>query len=131
VEGLHIYSSFLFSVVFSTLAQILLPNVDKDSLLCSDSKPSYKAFAKKYHRVLKTINSKAREYVKEHIYHIQNVNAYDSKLKAWMKHFNGVSTKYLETYLGWMRLLDSNKSITPEQLLAIMAKRNMVSTPKQ
>ena len=125
----HTMDAILFKSNKDTLAQILLPNVDKDSLLCSDSKPSYKAFAKKYDRILKTINSKAKEYVKEHIYHIQNVNAYDSRLKVWMKHFNGVSTKYLETYLGWMRLLDTHKSLTPEELLGIISKRNMLCQP--
>jgi hypothetical protein len=40
------------------------------------------------------------------IYHIQNVNAYDSRLKRWMFDFHGVSTKYLSSYLGWHRLLD-------------------------
>ncbi len=29
------------------------------------------------------------------VYHIQNVNAYDSRLKGWMHRFNGVATKYL------------------------------------
>ena len=33
-----------------------------------------------------------------------------------MKHFNGVATKYLESYLGWMRLLDREKNLTPERL---------------
>jgi len=67
--------------------------------------------------------------LKEKIYHIQNVNAYDSRLKAWMKHFNGVATKYLESYLGWMRLLDREKNLTPAQLLGLMAKRGMVCQP--
>ncbi len=39
-------------------------------------------------------------------FHIQNVNAYDSRLKGWMKRFHGVSTKYLKHYLGWRRLLE-------------------------
>ena len=29
------------------------------------------------------------------IYHIQNVNNYGSRLKGWMRRFNGVATKYL------------------------------------
>ncbi len=38
--------------------------------------------------------------------HIQNVNAYDSRLKGWMRRFHGVATVYLSSYLGWRRLLD-------------------------
>lgn len=40
------------------------------------------------------------------MYHIQNVNAYDSRLKQWMQRFHGVATRYLENYLGWRRLIE-------------------------
>lgn len=109
----HTMDAILFKSNKETLAEVMLPAVDEDALLCSDSKLSYKAFAKEHHLTLETINASAKEHVRETIYHIQNVNAYDSRLKAWMKHFNGVATKYLESYLGWMRLLDREKSITP------------------
>lgn len=112
-----------------TLAEVMLPVVDEDALLCSDKKTSYRAFTKKNHLTLKTINASAKEYVKKKIYHIQNVNAYDSRLKAWMRQFNGVATKYLESYLGWMRLLDREKDLTAERLLGIMSKRGMVCQP--
>ena len=64
------------------------------------TKPSYKSFAKTNHLILKTVNGSKKEHVKEGIYHIQNVNAYDSRLKLWIKRFNGVATKYLESYLA-------------------------------
>ena len=41
-------------------------------------------------------------------YHINNVNAYDSRLKGWMFRFRGVATKYLDNYLGWHRMLDKD-----------------------
>lgn len=40
------------------------------------------------------------------VYHVQNVNAYDSRLKEWMRHFHGVATHYLPNYLGWRRLIE-------------------------
>lgn len=118
----------LFKSNQDTLAEVMLSAVDNDALLCSDKKPSYRAFARKYHRILKTINA-AKEYVSKGIYHIQNVNAYDSRLKRWMQHFHGVATKYLESYLGWMRLLDREKDLTPKRLLGILARRCMVCQP--
>ena len=121
--------AILFKSDQDTLAEVMIPAVDEDALLCSDKKSSYRAFAKKYHRRLETINSSAKEYVREKIYHIQNVNAYDSRLKSWMMHFNGVATKYLESYLGWMRLLDREKGLTSERLLGIVAQRGMVCQP--
>jgi hypothetical protein len=41
-------------------------------------------------------------------WHIQNVNAYHSRFKAWMARFKGVATSYLPNYLGWFRALDRN-----------------------
>lgn len=125
----HTIDAILFKSNQDTIAEVMLPVVNEDALFCSDSKTSYRAFAKKHHLTLETINASAKEHVRDTIYHIQNVNAYDSRLKAWMKHFNGVATKYLEGYLGWMRLLDREKSITPESLLGMISKRNMICLP--
>ncbi len=56
---------------------------------------------------------------KEGAYNIQNVNAYDSRLKNWMRHFKGAVAKYLESYLGWMRMLDRESDLTPQKILAM------------
>ena len=40
------------------------------------------------------------------VYHIQNANAYHSRLKEWMRRFHGVATKYLDHYLGWRRMIE-------------------------
>ena len=39
--------------------------------------------------------------------HLNNVNAYDKRLKEWMDRFHGVAKKNLEIYLGWNRWLDA------------------------
>ncbi|TXT35974.1 MAG: transposase [Comamonadaceae bacterium] len=54
----------------------------------------------------RAINVQKGIHVIEGAFHIQNVNAYDSRLKQWMKRFHGVATKYLENYLGWRRMLE-------------------------
>lgn len=102
-----------------SIAEVMLPLLDRrDVLLCSDSKSSYKSFANVFDFVHKTINA-SKEYVNG-IYHVQNVNAYGSRLKNWMVHFHGVSTKYLDNYLGWMRILDTQKELTPDGLLRLV-----------
>lgn len=121
--------AILFKSNQTTLAEVMLPVVDKDALLCSDAKRSYKSFAKTNHLILKTVNGSAKEHVKEGIYHIQNVNAYDSRLKTWIKRFNGVATKYLESYLAWMRLLDREKNLSATRLLGLVSKRQMICLP--
>ena len=103
-----------------TIAQVMLPLLDRrDVLLCSDSKSSYKSFARMFDFVHETINA-SKEYVNG-VYHVQNVNAYTSRLKNWMVHFHGVSTKYLDNYLGWMSILDTQKELTPDGLLKLVA----------
>ena len=39
--------------------------------------------------------------------HINNVNAYHSRLKGWLRPFHGVATKNLAHYLGWRRTLEA------------------------
>src|SRR3984957_7171653 len=39
--------------------------------------------------------------------HINNVNAYHSRLKQWLSRFNGLATKNLPNYLGWRRALEA------------------------
>lgn len=54
-------------------------------------------------------------------FHIQNVNAFDARLKGWMRRFHGVATRYLENYLGWFKALDrsANSGQDPASLLAM------------
>ena len=44
------------------------------------------------------------------------------RLKRWMVSFHGVSTKYLESYLGWMHILGTQKKLTADGLLKIIAE---------
>ena len=55
------------------------------------------------------------------IYHIQNVNNYDSRLKTWMRRFNGVATKYLDSYLGWQRTNDREGNTLSASLMLAAA----------
>lgn len=41
-------------------------------------------------------------------WHIQNVNAYHSRLTGWLSRFCDIATAYLPNYLGWYRALDRN-----------------------
>ena len=51
--------------------------------------------------------------------HVQNMNAYHQRFKAWLQGFRGVASRYLPNYLGWRRALDGERIISPEQLLSI------------
>lgn len=78
----------------------------------------YVALAKQLHIAHQPVNLSAGIRVVDHAFHIQNVNAYDSRLKGWMYRFHGVATKYLPNYLGWRRCLERFSGIlTPELFL--------------
>jgi hypothetical protein len=51
--------------------------------------------------------------------HINNVNAYHSRLKEWLRPFHGVATKNLPHYLGWRRTLEAfGKTVQPDQWIS-------------
>ncbi|MBF0178335.1 MAG: IS1595 family transposase [Magnetococcales bacterium] len=91
------------------LGMALVPILGKDTLLCTDGSKTMKSMAKKSGIAHQALNIKAGVRVKERIFHVQNVNAYDSRLKGWMHKFNGVATRYLGSYLGWRRFLERHK----------------------
>ena len=92
----------------------LTPLLNKDVILCTDGMPTYKQIARHAKIAHHPINIAAGQRVINNIYHIQNVNAYDSRLKQWMAKFHGVATRYLRNYLGWHRMVDRlGQSITP------------------
>ncbi len=97
---------------------VLEPILDSDAVLCSDGSAVYVALAKQLHIAHQPVNLSAGIRVVDNAFHIQNVNAYDSRLKGWMYRFHGVATQYLPNYLGWRRCLERFSGIlTPELFL--------------
>ena len=91
----------------ASLLGALEPVIAKTAVLVSDCAAAYCAFASKAGLAHVALNLSQGERVRG-IYHIQNVNNYDSRLKSWIRRFNGVATKYLDSYLGWHRACDRN-----------------------
>ena len=61
------------------------------------------------------------------VYHVQNVNAYDSRLKEWMRRFHDVATHYLANYLGWRRLIElTRETLSPSAVLLAALGMNSV-----
>jgi transposase-like protein len=88
--------------------------VQKETLLITDGEKAYAAFAKTYALLHVWIIASKGEHVWQG-YHIQNVNAYTSNLKSWMVRFRGVATKYLDSYLGWRRMIDRDGDDLPAE----------------
>ena len=108
-----------------TVAQLerhLLPRIDRQVLLVSDSNAAYRAFSRKHGIAHAAGNICAGERVRRSAagaIHVQNVNAYHQRLRQWLSRFRGVASRYLPNYLGWHRTLDSGQVTSAEQLLRI------------
>lgn len=100
----------------------LRPILPADAILCTDGSRTMIAAAKTLGVEHHPVNLAAGIRVKG-AFHVQNVNAYDSRLKGWLQRFKGVSTRYLDSYLGWFRAIERSpgKSLHPASFLASAA----------
>ncbi len=88
------------------LDRVLLDKIAPDSILVTDGLPSYSSFCTKNHINHEVVMNKEGKR-KNGSFHIQNVNSYHSRLKAWIIYgFHGVATKYLNHYLWWKHELE-------------------------
>jgi len=92
------------------LDQAIGDRLDKSTTVCTDSHRSFTGYAKDKGFNHKKIHARKGQYVKDKVYHLQNVNQTTSGLKQWMRKFNGVSTKYLQNYLSWYMVLEQIKN---------------------
>jgi transposase-like protein len=107
----------LHDLTAPTTAAVLKPLVAKDAVLVSDGRDAYASFASAENILHISIIASHGEHVYDG-FHIQNVNAYTSRFKAWMRPFNGVASWRLPTYLGWRRAVERlADNFTPERCL--------------
>ena len=118
-RGKNTYEAVLQSVTTDALHQELTGKLEKDSVLCSDGYKPYIALSAKNDLIHKRLDVAGGVKVIDKVFHIQNVNAYHSRLKAWIRRFHGVATKYLEHYLGWFRYLDVPENLNENKLFRI------------
>ena len=81
-------------------------------MLCSDGHRSYGAFAKANEIDHRKFNASKGQRTVDKVYHVQNVNNMDRRLRQFMDSFNGVATKYLQNYLNWFLVLEKIKRST-------------------
>lgn len=100
----------------------LQPILPTDVILCTEGNPAMMATGRKLGIEHHPVNVAAGRRV-DGPWHVQNVNAYHSRLKEWMRRFRGVATKYLGSYLGWFRTMDRSAAtgLNPAQWLALSA----------
>lgn len=86
------------------VAAVLKPLLAPDSILCTDGSGAAKEIGIEHHALNLTAGIRVIGP-----WHVQNVNAYHSRLKDWMRRFRGVATRYLDGYLGWFRAIERSQ----------------------
>lgn len=86
----------------------LTPLLSAGSVLCTDGNQSYKGIAKDLKVDHKRLIGLDNQYVIDGVYHIQTLNNYMMRWKAWLRRFNGVGKDYIESYLSWFRFMEQN-----------------------
>jgi transposase-like protein len=85
---------------------------------CCDGGSAIVAFARKAGIPMHILPAPGKPSPQAPDFHINNVNAYHSRLKEWMRRFHGVATKNLPNYLGWRRTLEAlGAMVTPDDLI--------------
>jgi transposase-like protein/IS1 family transposase len=100
----------------------LLPKLDWQALLVTDANAAYRAFAQQHGIAHQSVNLSVGVRVRrgiQGVIHVQNVNAYHSRFRAWLARFHGVASHYLPNYLGWHWALDGGRVTSAEQFLRI------------
>jgi transposase-like protein len=90
------------------------PRLEPDVLLVTDSHAAYPAFAREARISHEAIDPGTR---KRGALHIQNVNAYHSRMRAWLVPFRGIASRYLSHYFGWRWALDGRRIASPDAFL--------------
>ena len=94
------------------VAKALKGKIEKAEVLCTDSHRSYTVFAKGVKLEHKKFKASKGQRVFEKIYHVQNVNCMDKRLRSFMDRFHGVASKYLQNYLNRFLVLEKVKHST-------------------
>lgn len=102
----------LDSTAAEQMGRVLKPILPIDTVLCTDGSSALARVARdlgvEHHPV--KVSSGIRV---NGAWHVQNVNAFASRLRQWMVRFKGVSSRYLENDLGWFRALDRSPGFRP------------------
>jgi hypothetical protein len=85
-------------------------------MLVTDGHAAYGAFARAAGVSHESVNLQVGGRVRGAV-HVQNVNAYHSRLRGWLHHFRGVATRYLHNYCGWRWVIDLDRLGTAQAML--------------
>jgi transposase-like protein len=77
------------------------------AVLCCDGGKAISGFARRARVKTHMLDAPGNPKPDAPQFHINNVNAYHSRLKEWMRRFHGVATDNLPNYLSWRRTIEA------------------------
>ncbi len=104
---------------FTLLSYLFSEKVSDESIIMTDGLKAYGQYFKTTnaeHIALPSQQGKPTIKGKG-VYHINNVNALQQRFRRFLRPFNGVSTKYLNNYLGLFLWLENNKTGNKRDLI--------------
>ena len=99
------------------ISQALSSAMSPANLLVCDGGRPLRAFARRAKISIRVVPAPGKPLPGEPEIHVNNVNAYHSRLKEWMRRFHGVATSNLPSYLGWRRALEAAPQSNPQTWL--------------
>jgi hypothetical protein len=112
----------------ASIAAALAGLVRPDNHLIGDGGPAIAAFARKAGIPFHAVPSPGKPSLGTPHLPINDVNAYHSRFKQWLRPFNGVATKNLPNYLGWRRALEAWGDQLARQTGSGRRRRRPIST---
>lgn len=120
-NGLNMTCCGLGRLTKKDIADSLYTPMPEDVVLCSDGHISYKGYASDNHLKHVVLREDLKQHVKLERFHIQHVNSLHCRLKRWITGvFWGVSTKYLQNYLNWFKVIETVLKNESNQVLALL-----------
>jgi transposase-like protein len=106
------------------IQKVLQDRIAENSTLITDKHPSYRAFVKS-NPTLKHKTLLAKDHVdkKDRSSHLQKVNNTHKQLRDFLRPLNGVSSKYLQSYLNWfayVQKINISKTAIKQWLITIL-----------
>jgi len=99
----------------ASMTAVLGQVITRGSELCCDGGKAISGFARRAGIKTHVLPAPGAPMPGAPQFHINNVNAYHSRLKEWMRRFHGVATDNLPNYLSWRRTIEAfSSAATPE-----------------
>lgn len=102
-------AEILTGLAFKHIGPVLQNHVAPDAVLCSDKAQGYKKFAAANNVRHVAVAARKGMRVRDHTFHIQNVNALHSRFKDFVRPFDGPAKKFLDRYVAWFIFRDMHR----------------------